>query len=507
MYKRLKTLKSFSSYSHWYVSIYLFFIFSLSNSFAQALYSLDNIPSPKERGQDYYVSDPDHILDNKTVNLLDNISVNIEKQTAAEFVIVIVNDYQGDDDFEFAFNLFNKWGIGKKEANNGLLLFVAKNKRQYRFITGYGMEGIFPDVYLRRVGEKYLVPNFRNNDYDQGLLESSQFIAQILQSPDSIKELEKMMPEAVPFFSFRNVIFKNTLLIVGVFLFLYLYIHLVGKKLTSPKQKLKPIAPIFYGLGCMGLLMFFTIFLFAFIFNNVEEVYQVKNLPYFILVFCGLIVWFKIANAREAIKKSYGDEEDKSKALRKFNYLSLIPSLLAPLALFEVGATFRYLNKNRNRFNPPDESGSWERIKRTFQKSETNKYLNSGQRKEEKLNSRKYEIWKDIKTQKVQLIAWDINKKYSECPKCHYFTLLKNKKIILKKATYSSGGKGEKRDECENCSYSRFIESYTIAKLTRSSSSGGSSSSSGGGGGSSSSSGGGSFGGGSSGGGGAGGRW
>lgn len=115
---------------------------------AQTIYSIDQVPNPKSKGQDYYVSDPDGILGSYTVSLLDSISLDIEKQTGAEYSIVLVNDYLSDDDFQFAFDLFNKWGIGNKQANNGLLLFIAKEKRQYRFISGYGMERIFPDIYL-----------------------------------------------------------------------------------------------------------------------------------------------------------------------------------------------------------------------------------------------------------------------------------------------------------------------------------------------------------------------
>jgi len=475
-------------------------------SSAQTIYTLENLPNPKEMGQDYFVSNPDQILDSHTVQTLNSISVDIEKESSAEYAIVIVDDYQGDDDFQFAFDLFNKWGIGKKEANNGLLLFIAKNKRQYRFISGYGMESVFPDAYLKRVGEDYLVPNFKNEDYNNAVLEASQFIAQILKSPDSLKELERQMPDAMPFFNWNNPVLKNTLLVLCFFFILYLYIHFIGKKLKSKDQNLKPIAPIFYGIGCMFFLMFITVFIFAFVFNNIEEVYQKKNIPYFAFVLGGLILAMKINDTHDAIKKSYKDEEDKGNALKKFAVFGLIPSIVAPLALFNMGGILGRLNKNRNRFYPPDDSGTWERIKRSSNKTETNKYLDKGNQKEEKISSRQYEIWRNTKSNKIKLIPWDIKKKFSECPECHYFTLDKNKSIEIKEATYSSTGKGKIVDECENCEYSVLLDTFVIPKKTRStSSSGGSSrggSSSGG-----SSSGGGSFGGGSSGGGGAGGRW
>lgn len=480
------------------IGFMLFFVPCLK---AQKIYTVDQVPSPKAAGQDYYVSNPDHILDEATVAILDSISLDIDKTTGSEYAIVIVDDFEGDDDFQFAYDLFNKWGIGKSETNNGLLLFIAKNKRMYRFISGYGMESIFPDAYLKRVGEKFLVPNFKNEDYDRGVLEASEFIAQILKSPDSIKELERMMPEAMPFFSWKNPILKNTLLVVGFFLALYVYIHLIGKKLKSPKKKLRPIAPIFFGLGCMLLLMFITLFIFAFLFNNLEKVYQLKNLPYFAFVLGGLILSAKIFDTQEVINKSYVDEKDKELALKKFSAYAIIPSIIAPLSLFGLGWIFNKTIKNKKRFTPPDQSGEWERIKRTSNKKETSSYLDQGNIKEEKVGARKYEIWRNTKTNKIQLIPWDIKKRFTECPECHYMTLEKINKTV-KNPTYTATGTGETIEKCLNCSYRNVIDIFTIPKKTKSSS-GGSGSSSGG----SSGGGGGSFGGGSSGGGGAGGRW
>lgn len=494
--------------------IFLFALITLliftSQTIAQhavgARYSVDQIPFPKEKGQQYFVSNPDGVLSNHTVDMLNSISQSIDEVSTAEYAIVIVKDYNGDSDFEFAQSLFNKWGIGKEQSNNGLLLFIAKDRREYRFISGYGMERIFPDAYLKRAGEKYLVPNFRNGDYDKGVLEVSEFIGQILKSPDSVKELEAMMPEAIPFWSWRNPILKNSLSILGFCLFFYIYIHFVASKLKGSKKKLQKFAPLFYGIGCMGLLMFITLFIFAFLLNNFEEVYQVKNLPYFAFVLAALILAMKITTARKAIGESYVDEEDKHTALKKFALYSFVPILLSPLAWIDFGLLVKYFGKNNGRFTAPDHSGDWERIKRTANSSELKKYLDSGQQKEEKIRGRKYEIWRNTKSGKIEIIPWEINNKFKECPQCHYFTLEKSKHKVLKNATYSASGKGEIADDCSNCNYYKFIMTYTIPKKTRSSggSSGGSSSS---GGGSSSSSGGGSFGGGSSGGGGAGGRW
>ncbi|SEF76615.1 TPM domain-containing protein [Sphingobacterium lactis] len=478
------------------------FFCSFPEVYAQTYYTVDNLPSPKVAGQNFYVTDPDHILSSGTVEELNAISTDIEAHTQAEFAIAIVRDYTGDDDFQFAFDLFREWGIGKKESNNGLLLFIAVDRREYRFISGYGMEAIFPDAYLKRIGEKYLVENFRNNDYDRGVLEASKFIQHILKSPDAHEELKRQMPEAIPFFSFENPILKNSLLVIGFFLLIYLYIHFSSKSLIKRKRSTNPIAPVFYGMGCMVLLMFITVFIFAFVFNNIHQVYQVKHLPYFLMVLGSVIIAMKITTNSASIFKSYTDEQERMAARKEFMKRNGILLLLAPIAIYEFFSLSNYLRKNKNRFVPPDDSGNWERMVRTTNKKETATYLSPGQVKEEKIGALKYEVWKDTRTGKFKYIPWDLNKDYTVCPSCGYTTLEIDVTKTLKRATYKSTGVGEKGDKCQNCSYYQFKEEFVIPKKTRSSSS-----SSSGGGGSSSSSGGGSFGGGSSGGGGAGGRW
>lgn len=466
-----------------------------------AQYTVDNIPSPKQRGQDYFVSNPDGILSSGTVAELDGLSTQIEAATKSEFAIVVVNDYVGDSDFEFALKLFNTWGIGKKESNNGLLLFIAKDRREYRFITGYGMESTLPDAYLKRIGEKYLVPNFRDGNYDQGVLEASQFIKTILMSPDSRAELERLMPEAIPIWSFRSPIMRNSLLVLALFTICYIWLNEVTRAIKGKlTKKSKYFPPLVSGCGCMGLLMFASVFICAFALNNFEVVYQWKNLPYFIFIFGSITLAMKYNASRTQIVNSYRDEENIQQALRKFRVWGLIPLLFSPLALFDLFGLNKRIRKNALRLTPPDTSGRWLRINKDEMSTRESAYLDKGQLLEEKIGSRSYEIWVDQSSSETKLIPWDENVGYVDCPQCHYRTFETGLSRTIRSATYSSQGLEERFDKCKNCGHRVSHGEHTIPVKVRSSSS-----SSGGGG--SSSSGGGSFGGGSSGGGGAGGRW
>lgn len=79
-------------------------------------YTVAQVPDPKQQGQDQYVSNPDGILTYSEVDELNQIARRIEATGKVEYAIVAISDFTAqDDDFNFAYTLFNTWGIGKKE--------------------------------------------------------------------------------------------------------------------------------------------------------------------------------------------------------------------------------------------------------------------------------------------------------------------------------------------------------------------------------------------------------
>lgn len=94
---------------------------------------------------------------------------NFEKETSNEIAVVTIESLQGDTVENFAVKLFEEWGIGKKEKDNGALVLVAKDDRRMRIEVGYGLEGALTDAQSFWITESIMKPAFRTGDYYAGI--------------------------------------------------------------------------------------------------------------------------------------------------------------------------------------------------------------------------------------------------------------------------------------------------------------------------------------------------
>lgn len=124
-----------------------------------------------------YVSDADGNLHPSEIEQLNRILLQTEKETGVQFANVMVNEISAYwDVMSFGVELFNNWGLGHKDKDNGLLLLIVMNTRDWRFFSGYGVESTLPDALLIRLGKIYIVPAFQQNLYGKGLIDVSDKI-------------------------------------------------------------------------------------------------------------------------------------------------------------------------------------------------------------------------------------------------------------------------------------------------------------------------------------------
>ena len=301
---------------------------------AYAQYSVESLPNPQTQGQGYYVSNPDGNLQSSTVAELDAISATIEQQNGSEFAIAVVNDYQGDSDFQFALDLFNHWGIGKQGANNGLLLFLAMDRHEYRFISGYGVEGIFPDALLKLIGERYLVPYLQSGNTDMAVLSAAKAIESVFLSPEHALELEGLKTYEPTFWNRHGEALDKSGFVIALLAVAMLWMSLARKRVLrkfSIKGAKYEGHPFWLGLFTFVFLLFMSLFAFL-LTETIEQVYQFKNLPYFVAVFCALILSFHYHACSTLLARSTKDKKTALDMRTSFTRWSLVPLVLAPFA-------------------------------------------------------------------------------------------------------------------------------------------------------------------------------
>ncbi len=132
--------------------------FSASAAMAERV---EDLPQPTD-----YVSDYAHVLSADTVSRLDRICTQLDHSPAnSQLAIVTVTTMDGDDAADYANRLEDKWKMGKKGSDRGVLFLLAVNDHKYRIDVGYGLEGILPDGKVGDIGRD-MVPNLRASDYD-----------------------------------------------------------------------------------------------------------------------------------------------------------------------------------------------------------------------------------------------------------------------------------------------------------------------------------------------------
>lgn len=128
------------------------------------LYSLEIPERPLGRVSDYA-----KILKPEEISTIEAILLNYERETTNQIVIAIFKSLEGWDIEDFSIRLAEKWKIGQKGKDNGIIIVVAMKERKVRIEVGYGLEGVVPDITARQIIDREIAPHFRKSDYFNGL--------------------------------------------------------------------------------------------------------------------------------------------------------------------------------------------------------------------------------------------------------------------------------------------------------------------------------------------------
>lgn len=144
-------------------------------------YLTGEIPNVQVADRSRFTSNPDGILGAAAVAQIDSMCCDLRDRGVAEVAVVAVREIEGGDVFDFAYRLFSEWGVGGKN-DNGVGILLVEGRREIRFVTGYGAEGVLPDALCKRIQTRLMLPLFRNGDYDGGMVAGVRAVCGVLDN-------------------------------------------------------------------------------------------------------------------------------------------------------------------------------------------------------------------------------------------------------------------------------------------------------------------------------------
>lgn len=129
--------------------------------------SVEEVSNPRDTNT--WVSDESNVIDAGTEAQINAAIQKAEQEFGVEIAVVTVDDVDTATPKDFATKLFNHWGIGKNENNSGLLVLLVKNARRLEMETGYGLESVLSDGWLKSMQGRAMVPEFKKGRFGVGI--------------------------------------------------------------------------------------------------------------------------------------------------------------------------------------------------------------------------------------------------------------------------------------------------------------------------------------------------
>lgn len=123
------------------------------------------IPSPSD---DFYILDEANVISNATEEYIIYNNDQLYDACGAQIVFAVVDDTEGEAIDDYAYDLFNEWGIGDSKKDNGFLVLMAIDDDNYYALPGTGLERAISAGTVKDLLDTYLEPDFAAKDYDAG---------------------------------------------------------------------------------------------------------------------------------------------------------------------------------------------------------------------------------------------------------------------------------------------------------------------------------------------------
>ncbi len=158
---------------------------------SQAL-TVEEVTNPRQNN-DSWVTDMADILSDQTEAEINQLITNLEQDNGTEIAVVTVPETApASSPKAFATELFNHWGIGKVESDNGILFLISTGDKRVEIETGYGIASILPDAQVSNIIEYKITPQYKQGNYDRGTLDGTKALISSLNPTSNIQNSSEL---------------------------------------------------------------------------------------------------------------------------------------------------------------------------------------------------------------------------------------------------------------------------------------------------------------------------
>ncbi len=202
---------------------------------------------------------------------LESQLANHEKVTSNQIAILAISSLGGKILEDFSIRVAEKWALGTKQSDNGVLILLVVSDRKVRIEVGYGLEGILTDVYCKRVIRDIMIPEFKKGNFESGIEMGTNELIRVL-------EIGEPLPDPSLWQKFRT--FKGSgeqsilRSLVGIFVILIIFLFAIIIAFHSDAQSLwtffflliffQWLPPVFFGFW--GWVICNAIYILGFVF-------------------------------------------------------------------------------------------------------------------------------------------------------------------------------------------------------------------------------------------------
>lgn len=234
------------------VSIALMFV-SFFSPYAQSETNDGLPPIPEVKG---FVNDYAGLLSASQKRSLENSLRALEKEKGAQLVLLIVPTTGNYAIEQFGIETAEKWKIGRKGVDDGVIFIVAVNDHRMRIEVGYGLEGAIPDALAKQIITTVVTPHFRSGDMYGGINAGVEALSSLIRG-EPLPEVKEVSPQSSISFKSFPVIF------IALFIISMILRAIFGRLISVPITGLLGFIAGFFLVGFTGAI-FFALLLMVF---------------------------------------------------------------------------------------------------------------------------------------------------------------------------------------------------------------------------------------------------